>query len=92
MSKSLVEIVHLCQNTNNDRDDENVSRWMGKLVVATESEFQCNTKSFDCTDRNRANCRTNRNVNHRVFGTKLRCNLDDHENGKCTNHEQVRQK
>jgi hypothetical protein len=48
--QSLIEIVHLHDDTQCDDQPEDVGADMGELVVSLESEFHGNTKAFDGHD------------------------------------------
>jgi len=48
--QGFVEVVHLNEDTEGDDDTEDVGTWVCELVVATDSEFDCDAEAFDGHD------------------------------------------
>lgn len=46
LAQRLVEVVHLRQYAANGDDGEGVGRWMCKLIIAVECQFQSYTERF----------------------------------------------
>lgn len=82
-SQRLVEVVHLRQDTDCGQNQEDISRRVAKLVIASKSELESNSKGLDRHDGNGADCRTNGKVDKRIFLAVHRRNSVDHYDGKC---------
>lgn len=70
--ESLVEVVHLHEDANSRHDHENIGTRVSKLVIAAESKFDRNAKTFDRHDADGADQGTDRDINDRgsssIFG------------------------
>jgi len=58
--ESFIEVVHLCEDTDDHDDNEDVCRGVSELVVTVRSQFQGNAKSFRGHDRDRSSGCTDR--------------------------------
>jgi hypothetical protein len=82
LAESFVKIVHLRENAANCDYYEDVSGWMGKLIVSSESHLERNTKSLDSHNGDGASCRANGEVYERILFAMLGRNVVDHEDRK----------
>ena len=79
MVQCLVEIVHLCQDTETRNDGKDVGGGLSKLIVAPQGKFHGNAKGLDGHDGDGANGRADRDVNERVSLSVHRCYPVDHD-------------
>lgn len=79
----LVEVIHLSQDTDCCQDQEDVSRRMAKLVIASKGELEGDSKGLDRHDGNGADCRAYGQVDKRIFLAVKRRNSVYHDDGKC---------
>ena len=50
LAQSLVEVVHLREDTDNHNDSKGVCRGIRKLIVSAQRQLKRNAKRFDCHD------------------------------------------
>lgn len=91
LAERFVEVVHLCQDANRYDDQEDVSRGVFELVVASQCEFKRNAERFDRHDRYRADCRANRKVYEWVLLAMQRRHSVDHDSREYAHDDAVKQ-
>lgn len=77
--KGFVEVVHLCEDTDEHDDDEDVCGGVSELVVAVRSQLQGNTEGFRGHDRHRSSGCTDRKVVQGVLSPISWANAVDHD-------------
>ena len=82
LTERLVEVVHLCQNADSHDNQENISAWMRKLIIAAERQLHSNAKCLDRHDRHASHRRTNTQEDHGILLAILRRNTVDHDQGE----------
>jgi hypothetical protein len=92
LAKSLIQVVHLREDTNDGDNDEHVCRGVRELVLALERHFQSNAKGFDGHDGDGSSRGADGQVNERVLSAVLGCDLVDHEDGKDGHKSAVHEK
>lgn len=91
LAQSFVEVVHLGQNANSCQNDEDISRRVCELVIASQGQLDGNSKSLDRHDRNRSDSRADRKVDEGVLLSILWSYLVDHGGCKYGNSEYIDQ-
>lgn len=77
--KSLIEIVHLNEDTQSNDEPEDIGAGMGKLIVALECELYGHAEALDCHNAHRPHKRTNRYINHRIRAPMFWRDCVDHD-------------
>lgn len=47
LAERLVEIIHLCQDTDYSYNYEDISRGVDELIFTTQCQLHCNTERLD---------------------------------------------
>lgn len=77
--QSLVEVVHLGEDTHGGKNHEHVGRGVGELVVAGKSKLEGDSESLDRHDGDGADGRADRKVDECILLAVNRGNLVDHD-------------
>ena len=89
MGQRLVEVIHLCQDTNNDGDGEDIGRGVAELVVSAQAELQCDTKTFDRHDGDGADRGADADEDHGILLSVDRGNAVDHDDSESRHDSAV---
>ena len=89
LAESLVEVVHLREDTAYGDDYKDVSRGVRKLVVPGKGHLERNAECLDGHDGDGAGCGADGQVNERVLLAMLGRNVVNHENGEGGDEDAV---
>ena len=78
MAESLIEVIHLRQDTSDDQDNENVGRRVRELVVPRKRHLERNAECLDEHNRHGARRGADGEVYERVLASVLGRDLVDH--------------
>lgn len=82
LAKSLVQVIHLRQNTSDCYDYEYVCRRVCELILALKSHFESNTECLDGHDGDGSSGGTDGQVDERILAAVFWCDFVDHEDGE----------
>lgn len=88
-SQSLVEVVHLRQDTHSSENQEHICRGVRELVVPRKGKLKSNAESLYRHNRDRPNGRADGKIDDRIVLAMHGCNLVDHVDGERDHDDSV---